>query len=173
MATNVVQKLKTKLGAGARTNLFRVYIFFPFAVPDIDDDSYILIKRAPLPEVKLSDPISIVFQGGHELKFSKITRNYDTVEFTIINDTNFTWRKALEDYVEFISPWANDEKAIPEEYENDIIVESVGMKGEVLRSYTYKYAFPVSVSKIDLTADDEKIQEYTVTFAYSGIEYNK
>ena len=168
---NVVQKLKTKLGAGARTNLFRAYIFFPFATPSLDADSYVLINKVEIPEVKIETPLKVIFQGGHEIKFGAVNRLFPTMTLTIINDVNFSWRKELERYIEFISGWAAETKAEPEEYERDLIIENVGLKGEVLRRYTLKYAFPTGVSNITLNADQEDIQKYDVTFEYQGITF--
>lgn len=173
MGNNAVQKLKTKLGAGARTNLFRAYIFFPFATPSLDSESYVLIQQVNIPTINTNEPITKVFQGGHEIKFGAITREFATMELTIINDVNYSWRKELERYIEFISGWAADEKAEPEEYERDLIIESVGLKGDVLRRYTLKYAFPTNVSQITLNAATEDIQDYTVTFQYQGVTFSE
>lgn len=51
---------------------------------------------------------------------------------------------------------------------SDITVQQLSKAGEPIRTYKFYYAFPTTVSAIDLGYDQaEAVEEFSVTFAYS------
>lgn len=177
-----------KIGEGVKPNMFMVKIPFP----DIsgantgnagvkggeDEDVNLLCKSAALPASNLG-VIEVPFRG-RTVKISG-DRTFDTWSATFFNDKSMKLRGMFEAWLEtmnthetnnapFFRPSTNDG------YMRDIIVQQmrkdtksgVGNDVTVLREYELKYAFPTSISQIDLAYDsNDQIEEFTVEFQYS------
>ncbi len=95
-------------GANARTrpNFFEVEINFPLIgidQNDVSDKIRFLVKGANLP-ASIITPIAIPFIPfrGRELKIAG-ERSFDTWTVTVINDSNFTIRDAMEKWMNLIN----------------------------------------------------------------------
>ena len=99
-----ISDFKSKLtGGGARPNLFEVELAFPDAVA-IDNDvlqkSRFLVKAAALPASTIA-PVEIPFRG----RILKVAgdRTFETWTITVINDTDFVIRSAMEKWMNVIN----------------------------------------------------------------------
>lgn len=164
MAILGVDDFKAKLkGGGARANLFKATINFPaYAGGDVEITSF-LCEAAQLPGSTVG-AIVVPFRG-RQLKIAG-DRTFDTWTPTIINDTDFGIRNAMERWMNGINAHqANTGITNPVDYQADLIVEQLDKDGETLKSYNFRGCFPTNVAPIDLSyASENEIERFTVEF---------
>jgi len=164
MAILGVDDFKSKLkGGGARPNLFNVKVNFPaYALGDAELTSF-MAKGAQLPASQMGE-IVVPFRG-RQLKIAG-DRTFDVWTITVINDTGFEVRNAMERWMNGINSH-NENTGFndPAEYQTDLTVDQLDKDGLVLKTYNFRSCFPTEVSAIDLSYDTEStIEEFTVTF---------
>ena len=106
--------------------------------------------------------IEVPFRG-RTLKIAG-DRAFDTWTVTVINDTDFAIRSAMEKWMNAISK-LDDATGLtdPESYQKDAIVHQLDRDGSVLRSYKFWDIFPTNISTIDLNYETtDTIEEFTV-----------
>ena len=165
-------------GGGARSNLFEVDITYPSTFGGSDDtgakaDGRFLIKAAEIPAANLGN-IPVPFRG--RILPVAGDRTFDPWTITVINDTNFKIRDAMEKWSNFINDiQTNQGSADPLSYQTNAIVKQLGRGGDadkdspvpVLRTYKFEGIYPNSVSSIPLDyGATDQIQEFQVTFNY-------
>jgi hypothetical protein len=164
MAILGVDDFKSKLvGGGARPNLFKATINFPaYAGGDVEVTSF-LCKGAQLP-ASVMNPVIVPFRG-RQLKVAG-DRTFEDWTVTIINDTDFAIRNAMERWMNGINAHAaNTGLTNPADYQADLKVEQLDKDGTVLKTYTFRGAFPTNVAAIDLNYETvDAIEEFAVTF---------
>lgn len=180
-----ISSFKDKLiGGGARSNLFEVSfgdtelglpkggIFDNLGI-DFEDNDLMLIKAAGLPASTISE-IPVPFRG-RTLKIAG-DRTFDIWTITVINDTNFKWRRLFERWMNYIVKVSDGSGSIqPSSYMTNMNVVqlsrdpgvSSNAKNDgninVLRKYIIKDVFPTNISQIDLSYNNEnEIEEFTV-----------
>ena len=167
------------VGGGARPNLFECELFFPAdAIPtdsssdEIADKSRFLVKAAQLPASNIA-PILVPFRGRN-LKIAG-DRTFDPWTITVINDTNFQIRDAMERWSDFINDIQTAQGSVdPESYQKNAFVKqlsragsSASQKVEILREYKFTGIYPSVVSSIPLDyGATDQIEEFQVTFNY-------
>ena len=163
-----ITDFKSKLsGGGARSNLFECELAFPQAVNveglnDILNKARFLVKAANLPASNVA-PIEVPFRG-RVLKIAG-DRTFDTWTITVINDTDFAIRSAMENWMNAINRVSdNTGSTDPASYQADATVFQLDRSGETLRSYRFYDIFPTQVAPINLSYDTEGIQEFTAEF---------
>src|SRR5210317_308835 len=161
-----VDELKARLsGGGARPNLFRAFINFPEYVGGDTATTSFLCKAAQMP-ASVMNVIEVPFRG-RQLKIAG-DRTFETWTVTIINDTDFTIRNAMERWMNGINAHsANTGLSTPLLYEADMFIEQLDRDGTSLKKYTFRGAFPQAISPIDVTyASVDEIERFQVTFQY-------
>ena len=171
-----ITDFKSKLsGGGARSNLFECELAFPQAVNveglnDILNKARFLVKAANLPASNVA-PIEVPFRG-RVLKIAG-DRTFDTWTITIINDTDFAIRDAMEKWSNFINDIQTSQGAVnPEDYQTSATVQQLGRSAAsnnipILRSYQFVGIYPNAVSSIPLDyGATDQIEEFQVTFNY-------
>lgn len=183
-----LSQFKSKLiGGGARPNLFEVSIpSFPSGVNlgvqgdgtgQYDAENFtFLCKAAALPASNVA-PIDVPFRG----RILKVAgdRTFDTWTVTIINDENFSHRRAFEAWMQNVAQYSDHSGLTsPVDYMTDATVVQLGRavvatetgtgtggNANVLAQYKFKDIFPTSISQIDLSYDtSDTIEEFTVEF---------
>lgn len=169
MALGSVDEFKSRLaGGGARGNLFQVTLANPrggLGVGlDVDFASF-MCEGAQLPASTVGT-ITIPFRG-RQLKMAG-DRTFDVWTVTIINDTGFKIRDEMEKWMNAISNHADaGGTQNPELYFTDLSVDQFDRDKNVIKSYTFKDAWPSEVSAIDLSyGDTDTIERFTVTWQY-------
>lgn len=166
MAVLGVDDFKSKLrGGGARPNLFKATINYPgYAQGDAELTSF-MCEAAQLPGSTIG-VISVPFRG-RILKLAG-DRTFAEWSVTIINDTDFNVRNAMERWMNGInSHSANTGLASPILYEADLAVEQLDRDGEIIKKYSFRGAFPTEISAIDVAYSSvDEIERFSVTFAY-------
>lgn len=170
MAVLGVDDFKSKLrGGGARPNLFKATINYPgYANGDAELTSF-LCEAAQLPGSTFGT-IIVPFRG-RQLKMAG-DRTFADWTVTIINDTDFAIRDAMERWMNGINAHsANTGLSSPIAYEADLFVEQLDRQGNSIKRYNFRGAFPTDLSPIDLSfGDADTIERFQVTFAYQYFE---
>ena len=172
MAILGVDDFKSKLrGGGARPNLFKATINFPaYAGGDVELTSF-LCEAAQLPGSTLGT-IIVPFRG-RQLKMAG-DRTFDVWSPTIINDTDFNVRNAMERWMNGMNAH-NENTGLnnPVQYEADLLVEQIDKDGSTLKTYNFRGCFPTNVGAIDLNYDTTgAIEEFPVEFQIQYWESN-
>lgn len=164
MAILGVDDFKSKLrGGGARPNLFKATINFPgYANGDVELTSF-LCEAAQLPG-SIMGSIIIPFRG-RQLKIAG-DRTFDSWTPTIINDTDFNVRNAMERWMNGMnSHQTNSGLTAPVDYQADLIVEQLDKDETILKTYNFRGCFPTNISPIDLSyGDNDNIERFQVEF---------
>ena len=164
MAILGVDDFKSKLkGGGARPNLFQATINFPaYAGGDAELTSF-LCEAAQLPASTVGT-IIVPFRG-RQLKMAG-DRTFDVWTPTIINDTDFNVRDAMERWMNGMNAHsANTGLTNPVDYEADLVVEQLDKDGSTSKTYNFRGCFPTGLSPIDLSyASENEIERFTVEF---------
>jgi len=164
MAILGVNDFKSKLkGGGARANLFKATINFPdYAGGDVTLTSF-LCEAAQLPASTVG-VVTVPFRG-RQVKLAG-DRTFETWTPTIINDTDFSVRDAMERWMNGINAHsANTGRTAPNSYEADLVVEQLDRDGSVLKKYDFRGCFPTNLAAIDLNyGTNDDIERFTVEF---------
>ena len=173
-------------GGGARSNLFEVNIKYPDNIAgligDATGEGEFLIKAAEIPASNIGN-IPVPFRG-RVLPIAG-DRTFDPWTVTVINDTNFRIRDAMERWSNGINDLQTAQGFInPEIYQTSATVTQLnrGLNGqkdtetslvgedktiEVLRTYKFEGIYPNVVSSIPLDhGATDQIEEFQVTFNY-------
>ena len=179
---NSLTKFKSILaGGGARPNLFEVTISdFPGYTDAVGEDIKFLCKGAQLPESTVG-LVEVPFRG----RTFKVAgdRTFAPWSITVINDTNFAIRNAMETWMQVIAQYKDGSGATdPGEYMREATVSqllrdpsatnatvgsgtNVNNIDEQAGQYRFYDIWPTNVSAIDLSYDSsDVIEEFTVEF---------
>ena len=159
------------IGGGARANQFRVTFNTPGAIAtglDVRKASF-LIKAAALPGQTIGE-IAIPFRGRN--LYIAGDREFETWETTVINDTDFNVRNAMERWLNAINDLAtNTGLSNVADYTADLTVEQLDRDDTVLKSYILRNCMPQGTGAIELSYETANaIEEFTVTWRYSHFE---
>ena len=169
-----ITDFRSKLtGGGARSNLFEVSIpEFPTANNITEREIQFLCKAAEIPAANLGN-IPVPFRG-RVLPIAG-DRTFDPWTITIINDTNFHIRDAMERWSDFINDIQTAQGSIdPASYQKNAFVNQLSRRGtgandgvDILREYKFTGIYPNVVSSIPLDyGASDQIEEFQVTFNY-------
>lgn len=169
-----VQEFRAQLDFdGARPNLFHCEMTFPALAGGAQQKFKFQARASQLP----GDTVNQipVFYQGRELKFAG-NRTFPEWTVTIVNDEDFTVRRAFEFWMSGINSHAGNLRA-PQflkgdgGYQQDGYIYQLGKTGDILKSYKLIGAFPTDLSPIDLDwGANDQIEEYSVTLAYQWWE---
>ncbi len=172
MAILGVDDFKAKLkGGGARPNLFNVTVNFPaYAAGNVEVTSF-MCKGAQLP-ASVMEAIAIPFRG-RELKIAG-DRTFEPWNVTVINDTDFVVRNAMERWMDGINGHTTNSGLVdPIDYQADLYVDQLDREGKSIKRYNFRGCFPTNVSAIDLSYDNPNtIEEFTCEFQVQYWESN-
>ncbi len=109
--------------------------------------------------------VVIVPFRGRQVKMAG-DRTFDAWTVTVINDTDFKIRNAMERWMNGMNAHsANTGLTNPTDYEADLIIEQLDKNGSTLKKYNMRGCFPSSVSPIELSyASENEIERFQVEF---------
>jgi len=174
MATNNVSTFLQKIQQGVKPNMFKVEIPGDPANGATADDLTILCKSSSLPGSSIGT-IEVPYRG----RVVKIAgdRTFDNWSATFFVDYGMGTRAFFERWMDKInSHLDNDAKLLAptggNSYTRNLKIHQMEKDstegGRILRTYDLWYAFPTSVSAIDVAYDsNDQIEEFTVEFQYS------
>ncbi len=169
MSTNIANFKANMVGGGARPNHFRVNLTFPAFVQLgalAGQQGQFLCKSTSIPTGNISD-IPLMFRG-RTVHFAG-ERTFEPWSVTIINDTTFTLKKAIESWQEGIQfAGATGGRTAPESYQTDLTVDQLDRNGARIKTYKFIDAYPITMGEISLSYDEATaIEEFPVTFEYN------
>ena len=175
-----ISEFKSRLlGGGARPNLFEVELTAmpaSVALPWQAERFGFLCKAAQLPGMNIAN-IDVPFRG----RIFKVAgdRTIDNWTITVINDEDFLYRNAFEEWTQQIAALDDNMGSTnPSSYMVNAKVFQLGRGSElssttnagdtnvVLKEYEFIDIFPINVGQIDVSYENtDQIEEYTVEFA--------
>jgi hypothetical protein len=168
MALGSVDEFKARLtGGGARGNLFQITLANPrggLGVNlDIDFASF-MCESGQLPASTVNT-IEIPFRG-RQLKIAG-DRVFEPWTVSVINDTGFKIRDEMERWMNAIANHADaGGTQNPELYFADLSVQQFDRDERVIKTYTFKDAWPSSVSAIELSYADAEVERFQIEWQY-------
>lgn len=173
-----INDFKSKLSdGGARSNQFSVQLTFPTWVQTgnlAGQSSQFLIDAAELPGQTIG--ITPVYYRGREVKLSG-ERQFQPFTFTVLNDSDFTIRKALEEWMNGINNLADNTGVYSAvgftSYSSDVVVRQLNRNGAVLASYKLVGSWPSDVGAVALGFDqNDRISTFQVALQYQTFSIN-
>jgi hypothetical protein len=178
---------KNKIGYGLRPNLFRVSITDPGSVlsgiegsneaTSGDDKFSFLCRSAGIPASTVGT-VEVPFRG----RVIKLPgdRTFESWTVTIMADEDLQLRAYFEKWMDSLNKH-DDGAGYTANYSAELKVDQfargtssgndVLQPHSIIRSYTFKNAFPSNISQIDLSYDNNNtVAEYTVEFQYDWWE---
>ena len=160
-------------GGGARANQFQVTMPFPgFAAAGGETRVMsFLCRTTNLPGMTLGE-VPVPFRGRQ--LYIAGDRTFETWTTTIMNDTDFLLRNAMERWMNGINALSdNSGLENPSDYQVDAFVDQLDRAGSVIKSYTFRGLFPLTIANIDLAYDtNDAVEEFEVTYRYQFFESN-
>lgn len=169
MAALTISEFKAQLqGGGARPNQFEVELTFPpfVALGSLaGQKAQFFIMAAELPASRL-DIAPAPFRGRFVPMAGE--RTFDPWSVTILNDTDFLIRNAMEQWQQAIN---NNNTNVgltnPSEYMSRALVHQLSRSGDRIKSYTFEGLWPSEVGAIPLAMDaNNVIEQFPCTFTY-------
>ena len=168
--TDFISKLK---GGGARNNQFKVTMPFPgyAAVGGETESMAFLCQATNLPQSELGE-LTVNFRGRPI--YMAGDRIFQTWTTTIINDTDFLIRNAIERWSNGINNHSDNEGLVnPVDYQVDAFVDHLDRNGNTIKSYTFRGLFPTLIGQVDLTMEQATtLETFECTWRYQYWESN-
>lgn len=164
MADLNINTFKKAIRHPARPTHFKVQLNFPGNDSSQIDEFF--CKGAQIPSSNIG-PVELSYMG-RKAKYPG-DKTYDDWTVTIYNDDGFTIRKKLENWIELINTTkTNISESDWTKTQRDLAVFHLDGKGNILKQYFVKNAFPLTPGDaIELGWDqNDTPEEYTVAFAY-------
>jgi hypothetical protein len=153
---------------GARSSLFEVTIETPATVPSVPT-APVLVRAAQIPDATINTITQTYF--GRQIKYAG---NRTFADWTVIlNDEDFQIRNAMETWSNQINLHEGNTR-LPgmvstegaTSYKQVATVKQFGKEGDLLRTYEFVGIYPTNVALMEVSWDQDAIQEFQVTFAY-------
>ena len=163
----------TLKGGGARANQFSITLPFPgFAA--IGGETRVmsfLCKATHLPGMTLGE-VAVPFRGRS--LYIAGDRTFEAWTTTVFNDTDFLIRNAMERWMNEINAMSdNSGLENPSDYQVDAFVDQLDRAGQVIKSYTFRGMWPLSIAAIELTsAEAGEVETFEVVHQYQFFETN-
>lgn len=169
-----VERFKSELtNGGARPNQFAVQLTFPNYVTSraaAVTKAPFLVNVAELPGQTLG--VTPVYYRGRLIKMAG-DREFAPFQITVLNDSNFTIRSAIEQWMNGIENMANKTGALqPAQYQTDMFVSQLDRNGAVLKQYKLIGAFPTDLGAVNLDfGSNDQLSTFSVSFQYQTFEF--
>lgn len=170
-----VERFKAELtNGGARPNQFAVQLTFPNYVASraaAVRKGPFLVTAAELPGQTLG--VAPVFYRGRIVKLAG-DRDFAPFNCTVLNDSGFTIRTALEQWMNGIDDLANKTGRLqPSEYQTDMFISQLDRNGAVLKQYKLLGAFPTDLGPVGLDfGTNDALSTFAVSFQYQTFEFS-
>jgi len=167
MTARTISDFKAQLiGGGARPNQFEVEMTFPTFVTlgaVAGQKMGFMVMAAQLPASNL-DVAPAPFRG--RFVYTAGERTFDPWGVTVLNDTDFIIRNALEQWQQAINNnLTNVGLTNPSDYQARATVYQLSRAGDRIKSYTFEGMFPTHVGPIELSMDaNNVIEQFQTTF---------
>lgn len=164
-----VDRFKAELtNGGARPNQFMVQVSYPNYVTSRSAAvrrGPFLITAAELPGQTIGTVNT--FYRGRAVKLAG-DLNFAPFSFNVINDSDFSIRTALEEWINGMDNRINKTGRLqPSEYQRDVNIFQLDRNGNTLKEYKLYSAFPNAIGPVSLNFGlNDQISEFTVSLEY-------
>ena len=160
-------------GGGAWANQFQVTMPFPgYSTTGGETRVMSFLTRASnLPGMTLGE-IAVPFRGRQ--LYIAGDRTFETWTTTVMNDTDFLIRNAMERWMNGINALSdNSGLSNPSDYQVDAFIDQLDRAGQVIKSYTFRGIYPQTIAPIEVAYDtNDAVEEFEVTYRYQFFESN-
>jgi hypothetical protein len=169
MSTANINAFKANIaGGGARANQFKVVLAAPAGIVtglNAESASF-MIKASSLPGQTITE-VAVPFRG--RTLYLAGDREFETWTTTIINDTGFLVRNAMERWMSGINDLETSQGTTnPANYYSQLLVKQLDRDDNTLKSYTLKNCWPTAIGAIDLNFDTvSEVETFEVTWRYT------
>ena len=164
-----IDSFKDAVGGGVRNALFRVNGFI--GNQGADNAVSFLCTAAQLPTSTLGQTTAPY--RGRNIKIPT-SRTFEDWTITILSDRNLSLRSKFEQWVDSINGSRDNVEQVQDAvtdlstaFFTDWYVDQLDRSRKAIKSYQFKYCFPTTVSSVDLSAESEELQNFSVSLAYS------
>jgi hypothetical protein len=170
-----VERFKSELtNGGARPNQFAVQLTFPNYVTgraSAVTKSPFLVSVAELPGQTIG--VAPVYYRGRLIKMAG-DREFAPFQCTVLNDSGFTIRSAIEQWMNGMENLGNKTGALqPAQYQTDMFISQLDRNGSVLKQYKLIGAFPVELGAVGLDfGSNDQLSTFSVSFQYQTFEFS-
>jgi hypothetical protein len=170
-----VERFKSELtNGGARPNQFAVQLTFPNYVTgraSAVTKSPFLVSVAELPGQTIG--VAPVYYRGRLIKMAG-DREFAPFQCTVLNDSGFTIRSAIEQWMNGMENLGNKTGALqPAQYQTDMFISQLDRNGAVLKQYKLIGAFPVDLGAVGLDfGSNDQLSTFSVSFQYQTFEFS-
>lgn len=167
--SNVINELKSALGAGARASKYRINLTFPSGVSTTSNQRNISVlgKTTSFPSVTVG--VIEVFNQGRKLPLPGDTTFTNTWTVTFYNTEGHDLRRDFVAWLASIDHFQdNKHSGVPANLMIDASVAQLDSAANETAKYTFHNLFPSEVAEISVGADTlDTVQEFDVTFTFS------
>jgi hypothetical protein len=157
------------IGGGARANQYRVIMSTPSGIATGLDTvrTQYLVKATSLPGQTIPE-VTVNFRGRQ--LFLAGDRTFETWTTTVINDTDFMVRNAIERWMNGINDLDENTGLVSvSDYSSQLTVQQLDRDDRILKSYILKNCWPTVVAPIELSYDTvSDIESFDVTWRYTS-----
>lgn len=156
---NTIAEFVSQFSLGARPNLFRVEI------PFLGDKLTFMAKGAQLPARTISKlPVNFM----DNIFYIAGDTSYQDWTITVINDTDFAVKFAVENWMNIIKANGQTVGARGWNYLSEAYVTQLNAMGGDLITYKMFNVFPTDMAAIELSWDSKStVEEIAITFSFS------
>ena len=165
MASLPIQQLKSTLGAGARSNRFKIIIPSPIGI-DMETITT-LVKSTSLPTKSFMDIETHIH--GKKINIAGDITFQDTWSCNFLDTEEHTLRTGFDNWMKYIDTFQNQRSADgPMSYMTDITIQQLStIDNSVTKSYTLKYAYPKELGSVNYDQSSPELISFDVTFKFS------
>ena len=166
MAFNINQFASALKNGGVRSSLFQVQLNNPInGVADIKTP--FMVKAATIPGAELNNiPVRYM---GRSINVAGQRGPFPPWEVLVIND-DFSIRHTIEQWNNAINSFQGNLNTLggssPSLYKADAQITQYSTTGEILRVYNFVGLYPQVIAPMQVSWEQEGIQEFGVTFQY-------
>ena len=164
-----IDSFKDAVGGGVRNALFRVNGSIGNQGPN--NLTTFLCTAAQLPTSTLGQTTAPY--RGRNIKIPT-SRTFEDWTITILADRGHVLRSQFEQWLDSLNGTRDNIEQVQgavtdlqTAFFTDWFVDQLDRSGKAIKSYQFKYCFPTSVSSIDLSAESEELESFSVSLTYS------
>ena len=171
MSANIDQFKSALRGGGARANQFRIKFQSPTGIAIGLDNrtASFLTRTGQLPGSSVAEVV-VPFRGRN--LYLAGAREYETWTTTVLNDTDFMVRNAMEAWNNGMNNYI-DGTGIQNvsDYTADLEIQQLDRNDVVIKEYFLRNCFPQAVGAIDLSFDTTtEVETFDITWRYTHFE---
>ena len=153
-------------GGGARANQFQIVFNTPSRLPTFQGKHSFLVRTGQLPGSSVGEVV-VPFRG--RALYLAGDREYEAWTTTVLNDTDFMIRNAMENWQNEMNDFRNGGgRTNVSEYTADLIVEQLDRDDTVIKRYLLENCFPQAIGAIDLSYDTTtEVETFDITWRYT------